>query len=228
MVNSRGSFFAKIAAGKFTYLLTSMGLLLVLSPFLSGILWAEVATDVIFTALLFSAICAVHREGPLFMIQLILAVLTVSLRWWYQLTYEPTISLWASVTGAVFFVLIAVSIITFVFKVTGVTVDTIAGSICAYLLLGIAWSHIFALLQHLNPQTLNIAIEPRGASDLEPFLYFSFVTLTTLGYGDLVPGTAPAQFLAVFEAVIGQIYLTVLVARLVGLYGRVPATDKNP
>jgi len=72
--------------------------------------------------------------------------------------------------------------------------------------LGVAWGHIFALLQILNPQTLNIAIAPRGASDLEPFLYFSFVTLTTLGYGDFVPGTAPAKFLAVFEAVMGQIY----------------------
>ena len=78
----------------------------------------------------------------------------------------------------------------------------------------------FAVLETLNPQTLeNLVLAKGGVSDLGPFMYFSFITLTTLGYGDIVPGTPPAQFLAAFEAVTGQLYLTVLVARLVGLYG---------
>jgi voltage-gated potassium channel Kch len=57
-----------------------------------------------------------------------------------------------------------------------------------------------------------------GVHDLSTFVYFSFVTLSTLGYGDIVPATRGAQALASMEALIGQFYLTVLVARLVGIH----------
>jgi len=227
MHEKRYALFGAIAAGKFTYLLASMGVLLVVSPFLSGILWAEVATDVIFSALLFSAIYAVKRQSPYFAFDTGLALSVLVFRWWYQWTLDPTISLLATATGTVLFALIATSLIVFVFKVDAVTGDTIAGSICAYLLLGLAWAHVFALLHIFNPETLNLTVVPRGASDLEPFIYFSFVTLTTLGYGDLTPGTAPAQFLAISEALTGQIYLVVLVARLVSVYGTVQAIRRG-
>jgi hypothetical protein len=160
------SIFAAIAAGRFTYLLISMGLLLLLSPFLSGIVWAELATDIIFSALCFSAIFAVNREGPLFIVEAVLAVLVFAFRWWYHATLDPTIALLATATGSVFFVLIAASIIFFVFQAEAVTEDTISGSICGYL--------------------------------------------------------------AAFEAAMGQLYLTVLVARLVGLYGTVRTIGKSP
>jgi voltage-gated potassium channel len=221
MQRKHRSIFLAIAAGKFTYLLVSMGLLLVLSPFLSGILWAQLATDIIFSLLFFSAIYAVKRRQRLFVVEAALAVLVVLLRWWYHFTLDSMIAVLATASGTIFFVLIAISIIVFVFEAETVTGDIISGSVCAYLLVGLAWAHIFALLEGLNPETLkNLHLIQQGTGDLEPFIYFSFVTMTTLGYGDIVPGTPPAHSLAAFEALTGQLYLTVLVARLVGLYGR--------
>lgn len=221
MQRQHRSIFFAIASGQFTYLLVSMGLLFVLSPFLTGIVWAEATTDVFLTLLFLSAIYAVKRDHPLFTVEAGLAVLLVVLRWWYHFTLDSTLALLTTLTGALFFVLVAISIIVFVFKVDTVTGDTIAGSVCAYLLLGLAWAYIFALLAALNPDALKNFPAPRSSEDLGPFIYFSLITLTTLGYGDIVPATAPARALAAFEAVTGQLYLTVLVARLVGLYGAV-------
>lgn len=219
MQQNRPSILLAIAAGKFTYLLVSMALLLVLSPFLSGIFWAEVATDIILSLLFFSAIYAVRAQHALFVVEATLAVLVVGLRWWQHLTPDPIIALLATAVGTLFFILVAISMIAFVFRADAVTGDTISGSVCAYLLLGLGWAHVFALLETLNPGSLrNLQSAAQGPADLNPFIYFSFVTLTTLGYGDIVPATPPAHSLAVCEAVVGQLYLTVLVARLVGLY----------
>lgn len=222
MQGKHRSLFAAIASGKFTYLLASMCLLLVLSPFLSNILWAELATDIILSLLFFSAIYAVKRDNPLFMVEVVLGVLLVLLGWWYHFTLNSMAALLTTLTGAAFFVLMAISIVLFVFKTDAVTGDTIAGAVCAYLLLGLAWAHMFALLETLNPDALkNLPVAQQGSRDLGPFIYFSFITLTTLGYGDIVPDTPPAGALAALEAVTGQLYLTVLVARLVGLYGTI-------
>ncbi len=103
-----------------------------------------------------------------------------------------------------------------------VTRDTIFGSACVYMLMGFAFADIYMLFQIIEPQSFGQAIDisPVGSevklsSDLG---YFSFVTLTTLGYGDMTPKTGMVQGLATLEAMLGQFYLTVLVARLVGLH----------
>ena len=64
-----------------------------------------------------------------------------------------------------------------------------------------------------------------GESDFLTWVYFSFTTLTTLGYGDVAPRSDVARMLAILEALIGQIYLVVIVARLVGSYMRRPTED---
>ena len=95
------------------------------------------------------------------------------------------------------------------------TSNVVYDAVVIYLLIGITWSDVYAVLEHLPPGSFNLA----GASAIEvpAFTYYSFVTLTTLGYGDVTPLTDQARSLAILEAVIGQLYMTVLVARLVGL-----------
>jgi hypothetical protein len=95
-----------------------------------------------------------------------------------------------------------------------VDAERICAALSVYLLVGIAFGGIFATLEAVAPGSL------RGPEPirLEGALYFSFVTLATLGYGDVVPASAVARPLAMLEAVFGQLYLVVLVARLVSLY----------
>ena len=94
-----------------------------------------------------------------------------------------------------------------------VTADTLSSAVSGYFLLGILWSFAYALLLQLDPGAFR-GVEEGGAADL---FYFSFVTLTTLGYGDITPVSATAETVAVLEAIVGQLYLVITVARLVGM-----------
>jgi hypothetical protein len=105
-----------------------------------------------------------------------------------------------------------------------VSSDTIVGGICVYLLIGLCFALSFNLLTEYEPGALAYDDEPivRAASGDHAhdarLLYFSFVTLTTLGYGDIAPTSELAQMFAVSEAITGQLYLTIFMARLIGLF----------
>jgi len=103
-----------------------------------------------------------------------------------------------------------------------VTPAKISGALSVYLLLGYFWSIVFTILETLQPGSFNLALggaEAAGsrAEIFKQLLYYSYITLSTLGYGDITPLSAGARSLAALEALTGQIYLAVLVARLVGL-----------
>ena len=99
-----------------------------------------------------------------------------------------------------------------------VSVNRLVGAVCVYLLLGTMWAVAYTVLDLLAPGSF------QGFSSLDDFgrdsewLYFSFVTMTTLGYGDITPVSATARFLAYSQAVFGQFYVAVLVAGLVSAY----------
>ena len=87
---------------------------------------------------------------------------------------------------------------------------------CAYFMIGFGWGFIYRLTEHITPGSFKIATANEIA--FSDYSYYSFVTLTTLGYGDITPLTHAAQMLSVLEAAIGQFYLAVLIAGLVGKY----------
>lgn len=99
------------------------------------------------------------------------------------------------------------------FRVQEVTADTIKGGISAYLLLGFVWALLYSFVVQINPDAFVVTSNKEMM-----FVHFSFTTLTTLGYGDIVPSDRFAALLTNSEAIIGQLYLTIFVARLVGLY----------
>lgn len=96
-----------------------------------------------------------------------------------------------------------------------ITTTTMLGAIAAYLALGIAFSFIFATIYGVNPEAFTSVID----GGLGEFNYFSFVTMTTVGYGDITPVTNLARTVVVFQTIMGQIFLVVVVARVVSLLG---------
>lgn len=116
-----------------------------------------------------------------------------------------------------------VAIIHRIIRHETVGLETILGSICVYVLIAISFAGIYGAVNEAEPTGFFAQkIEPTNVD----FLYFSFVTITTVGYGDLTAGTSTGRVLVTFEAVIGQIFLVTLVARLVSLYGvRRPSRD---
>jgi hypothetical protein len=134
-------------------------------------------------------------------------------------------------TLSVLFLLLTITFLTFTAVVVlrqvlgrgaSVTADTIAGAVCVYLLLGVIWALFYSLLELAHPGSFQVGgqvlASSSGHSAVRPdLLYLSLVTLSTLGYGDVLPITAQARMLAAIEAIIGQLYLAVLIARLIGL-----------
>jgi hypothetical protein len=104
-------------------------------------------------------------------------------------------------------------ILRYALRSGSVDIERIAAAVNVYLFLGLIWRDMYSLTNTLVHGAFNL--EQLSQND---FLYYSFVTLSTLGYGDILPVTGPAKALAYIEAIVGQLYLTILVARLVGLH----------
>ena len=106
--------------------------------------------------------------------------------------------------------------------------NTLYGAACAYLLVGLSFTALYVVLQHVHPPALVADVTRLGRADLTwaDVVFFSFMTLTTVGYGDITPVSPEARLVALFEAVAGVFFLAFLVARLVALYrGDAPAGD---
>jgi hypothetical protein len=122
--------------------------------------------------------------------------------------------------GALFFVAIAGKIVRSIFTSREVDLDSIFGAICGYLLLGVACALTYAMIYAANPESFQLGDLIRqqmeqGDYSRNVFIYYSFVTLTTVGYGDVTPLSIPARTLAWVEAMTGQMYLAVLIAGLI-------------
>lgn len=128
--------------------------------------------------------------------------------------------------AALLLILLVVSaILSHVLAVDEVTIDIVIGAAAVYLFLGFLWGSLYVLLEHWFPGSFRLPPDSlvAGPTALLPLrrdtilLYYSFETLTTLGTGDVVPLRSQARFLSVLEAIVGQLYLAVLVARFVSL-----------
>lgn len=135
-------------------------------------------------------------------------------------------------SAALFFSLVLYRILKTVL-IRRVSGDALFGAVCGYLLLGIIWGLVYSSLETFRPGSFDIsethAVQPGNASQYRGILgYYSLVTLTTLGYGDITPTTPTARTLSWLEAVTGQFYLAILVAGLVGLHLRHSAGKDDP
>jgi hypothetical protein len=117
-----------------------------------------------------------------------------------------------------FYTYLAVAFSGYVFRTRNVTGNVVAASLCVYIIIGILWAHLYLILDVIEEGRDSFAnLSPGEEQKRSELVYFSFVTLTTLGYGDVTPVTRYARSAAMVEAIVGQIYLVVIVARLVAL-----------
>ncbi len=128
----------------------------------------------------------------------------------------------ALVIAFVFLAYTTVVVFCSVVRAGRVTADKIAGAVSVYLLLGLLWALLYALVSMLDPGAFRLppglVLEPGTSGGEYAFIYYSFVTLTTLGYGEISPTSHWSQAFAWMEAVTGQLFLAILIARLVGLH----------
>ena len=176
-------------------------------------------------AVLVASLLLVSHRRATFWLGLALAGPALALDWAGLFTASRGLAVAASAATSCFLVLIVVTTGNVLLRAQRVTSDTILGGICVYLLLGMLWMSTYGLVEIVRPGSFLLGGVPLGeaGTELDRFryaeiLYFSFVTLTTVGYGDVTPASAAARSLAVGEAIVGQLYLAIFVARLMGLH----------
>jgi hypothetical protein len=202
------------------YLLASLLLLVLVQPFLGERLLGLALIDVFLIVTLVTCIVTCSTTRRQLVIGVVLAAALEVARWSTLISDHRALLSAHPGLGLLFFVYVTVLMAREIFgRARKVSLDTIAGALSIYLLLGLAWTFAYALLEIAVPGSFSfggVAPGPQG-SDFSRFLGFSFVTLTTLGYGNIVPTNPRADALTSTEALVGQIYLAVLVARLIAI-----------
>ena len=203
---------------KFFYLLISLLLLLLLHPFFTGAVVGRIIFDISFSIVLLSAVYAVSRKKHVFITGLVLVLFVFAGLWSTYVLGNTLLTLVGFTFAIPLFVLVASIVLSDVLRAEKVTADKIHGAICVYLLIGVIWAVLYSLIEGIQPGSFSVDQPQVHEENFRHFLYYSFVTLSTLGYGDIVPVTPPAKTFSYMEAVTGQIYIAVLIARLVGLH----------
>ena len=202
-----------------TTLLIGLLVLIVYSPSVSGG-GARFLFELMFDVILMAGVYAVglSRHRGIFAA---LTILTLSIRWGELLSGSGGFDVLAlSFTGA-WLAYAAWIIISDLFQRRDVTLNTILGAVVTYLLIAVGFTMLFQVLELRNPGSFSGL--PDGAHEnprllAGSMLYFSLVCLSTMGFGDIVPASDLARPLSVLEGVLGQLYLAVMIARLVGLH----------
>ena len=177
----------------------------------------------LYTVVALAALAVAAQRPRTLIVGLVLAVPTVLTSW-----LEPTEPTWAIAGGAfqmLFLVWVVAGLLNHVMRATRVRSDILFGVACVYMLLALLWGIGYGIAETLEPGAIALPMEDAETSaDLHSLsgervrLYFSFVTLTTLGYGDVRPVSETARIMAMLEATLGQLFLVIAVARIVGLH----------
>jgi hypothetical protein len=207
--------------GNFHIFLAALGCLLLLTG-LMGRIWL----NLLIALVLVSGVFAFIRRRRVMVVGAVLALATVAAT---VIAILVTGRGWAIARQsllALFLVFTAAVLLQVVLSSGRITLEKLSGAVCVYLLIGAIWASLFTVIEVAAPGSLRFPEEEAEAvaqalQHGEPsgfMVYFSFVTLTTLGYGDIAPLSQTARTLAWAEALLGQLYLTILVARLVGMH----------
>jgi hypothetical protein len=210
---------------RFLFLLVFLMVFLFLGPFVKTNENGLSLYDGLFTAMLIVGAYSASKKKSSLVIASGLALPAVALIWLDHFDPSTSYAVPRYVLALLFFTFTAGTILSNVLKAERVNFDKICAALCSYLLIGLIFAILYSLLEFLEPGAFLVGgtVIPQGdplafyGAGLEQAIYFSFTTLTTLGYGDITGATPVAKNLSVLEAIIGQIYLVVLVARLVGM-----------
>lgn len=208
--------------GRYGSLLTALILLMVMQPTVDTQL-GKYLLEMLFVIVLFTGLRAIEIKKSLLGFEVLLLLVSLVLNVMGAVTGNEVLFFIGIACRVIFMILVALTILIDLFRGRKVSGDTLAGAVCVYLLLAVIWGNIFLLIEAMVPGSFSFT-QGQARMDLWlsqeffPFFYFSLVTITTVGYGDMSPVTTEAQTFATLEAIIGQVYLTILVARLVGMY----------
>lgn len=207
-------------------LLISFAILFIALPLIELSDSASIVMKTSISLTIFFSVYVIAERRIHFIIAVLLALPGIIINW-VPLLEESFIAQMLQLTfSAVLFAYVASLLLKNIFHTQFVDMNILYEATCVYLLLGVVWASVFTLLELASPgsfvgltameTTLNYS--ERVQMLFESLFFYSYITLTTLGYGNIYPANNVASALASSEAIVGQLYLTILVARLVGLH----------
>jgi hypothetical protein len=171
--------------------------------------------DVVFTLLMLAGVAAISSQKTAAIVVSGVAVAGLGIRWIGLAVPTSSMELAIALSTVASLATLAYVVLAQVFRAGPVNRHRIMGAIAVYLLLGLAWGEAYEALWLVNAGSFSLG--PSATVVPHHWMYFSFVTLTTVGYGDITPVSALARSLAILEALTGQLYPAILLARLVAL-----------
>jgi Ion channel len=174
--------------------------------------------DISFTLILLSGAVAIYKRHPASMVGCFMCAIAIAFRWMEWVVPVGEQSLVREGSALLALSLLTIIVATRVFASGVVTADRIMGAVALYLLLGIGWAVAYEIIALHVPGVFSVGVV-EGAGP-QRWFYFSFVTLTTVGYGDITPTARVTQSLATLEALVGQLYPAIILARLVSLHAK--------
>ncbi len=213
--------FVHYCSGYYNVLLVLIILLLILKPYKENTVYLA-SWKILLAGVLLSAIFNCSHPRFIKIITLLLAIPTILLSWIDLLDKSKIIFISNTVLIILFLSICISSILIHSILKTKTAQDALKGVICAYFMVGFLFGYIYYLIDYLIPGSFYFTAAPElsfsYAHYLSEMLYFSFVTLVGIGYGDIFGIKDVAQTASIIEGIIGQFYVAILVSRLVGIY----------
>jgi len=197
-------------------LFAELGLILIY-PFLIGIGYNDELFRLLAVVVFCTSLYAVAGRGRVTTMAFILGLPAIVVRLIRIVLHRPVFRLPDEFLGLTFLIFVTGVLVWSIISNPSVTTDTLAGAVSAYLLIGITFGVAYLIINTLVPGSFRDTVEQGKHFTHADFIFFSFVTLTTVGYGDIVPWSSHARSIAIIESVIGIMYPAVLISRLVGM-----------
>ena len=192
--------------------------LFVVTPLASSAMIGSEITLCFLAVLTITGLTVVSGRRSVVIVVMLLAAAGIALDWAAHFEHQTSLWILDNLLRLAFVLMLAVIVMVQVFRPTNVTHHRVQGAICVYLLAGLAWSYAFDVLWALDHSAFRLVdISDTIVARTGMLRYFSFTTLTTLGYGDILPVSPIARSLATSEALFGQLYPAVMIARLISL-----------
>jgi hypothetical protein len=208
-------------------LLITLGLFFLSAPLVEEIRAGGLVLSILFSLVLLSAVLAVAQRKRVLVIAIVLAIPAIAGRWINHFRPDLVPSRVFLIAGLILIAFVVAQLLRFILRAPSVTTEVLCASISAYLMLGMMWAMAYWLVDRLTPGGAFSFNTNTGLRSIEGFtgFYFSFITLSTVGYGDITPVSRFARWLAAMEAMTGLLYVAVLIARLVALYSGPKSKD---
>lgn len=208
--------------GRYGSLLLILACLIIFQPFVVTAV-GKFVLELLFIAALLAGVRAIEIKRGLLRFEVILLIVSLVLGFAGSLLNHPLLFGLGLVGEALFLSIVAIAILFDLFQSKKVSADTMAGAVCVYLLIALIWCYLYVLVELVSPGSFSFTQGQARmhlwlSKEFYSFFYLSLITMTTVGYGDMTPVSKAARTCASLEAILGQIYLTILVARLVGMH----------